>query len=195
MWEFYSHSTSFLPWMSTVILQEKVIYLSLNRCNSVLVFPASVTLGCFSPFQLSITQGITQKSEENLSVYSLYLHVLMKCLLILWRSIWALNVNILLLYFGNKDQLGTALLQRCVSKSLCYLSFRKRGSIKQFSKCTYKRLRTDDDWHFSWIQFSVFYLHQDNQDMLLLTFQIYLGTRCSCSCYQKLLLIPELQET
>lgn len=162
MWEFYSHSTFFLPWMPTAVFQEKVIYLSLNWCNSVLVLLASVTLGCFFPFQLSTTQDITQKAEQNLSVYSLHLHVLTKCLLILWRPIWALNINILLLYSGNKDQLGTAILQRCVSKPLCYLSSRKHGSINQFSKFTYQRLRTDDNYYFSWIKFSVFYLHQDN---------------------------------
>lgn len=183
------------PWMPTAIFQEKVIYFSLNRCYLILVRLASVTLGCFFPFQLSTTQDITQKAEENLSVYFLYLQVLTKRLLILCRSIWALNVNILLLYFGNQDQLGTTILQGCVSKSQCYLSFRKHSLINQFSKCIYKRLRTDDKWHFSWIKFSIFDLHQDNQDMLFLTFQIYLGTRHSCSCQQKLLLISESQKT
>lgn len=94
MWEFYSHSTFLLSSMLTVIFQGKVIYFSLIWCYLILVLPASVTLGCFFPFQLSTTEDITQKAEENLSVYFLYLHVLTKCLLILRRSIWALNINI-----------------------------------------------------------------------------------------------------
>lgn len=102
----------------------KSYLLFLNWCYLIPALPASITLVCFFPFQLSTTPDITQKAEDNLPIYFLYLHVLMKCLLILCRSIRTLNVNVLLLYFGNQNQLGTALLKICVSKSLSYVSFR-----------------------------------------------------------------------
>lgn len=56
------------------------------------------------PFAVSTVPHRTlRKVEVNLSVYFLYLLALNKFILIFYKSVWALSVNILRLCFGNQD--------------------------------------------------------------------------------------------